>query len=55
MNALLQRGESLIQRCHASDAQHLERHLLELLRRCSLVHNNIASTHTRLLSMRLVR
>lgn len=55
VNALLQRGESLIQRCHTNDAQHLETQLLELLQRCSLVHNNIACTHTRLLSMRLVR
>lgn len=54
VNGLLQRGEALIQRCQTNDAQHLETQLLELLQRCSLVHNNIASTHTRLLSMRLV-
>ncbi|XP_078103221.1 nesprin-2 isoform X1 [Sander vitreus] len=54
VNALLQRGEALIQRSDAADAQRLESRLLELLRRCSLVYNNIARTHTRLLSMRLV-
>ncbi|XP_070399774.1 nesprin-2 isoform X2 [Nothobranchius furzeri] len=54
VNALLQRGEVLIQRCQPADAQHVEGRLLELLRRCSHVYNNIASTHTRLLSMRLV-
>ncbi|XP_035536674.1 nesprin-2 [Morone saxatilis] len=54
VNALLQRGEALIQRSQPMDAQHLERRLLELLRHCSLVYNNIARTHTRLLSMRLV-
>lgn len=54
VNALLQRGEALIQRSQANDAHHVENRLLELLQRCSLVHNNIARTHTRLLSMRLV-
>lgn len=54
VNALLQRGEALIQRSQPADAQHVESRLLELLRRCSLVYNNIARTHTRLLSMRLV-
>ncbi|XP_035987476.1 nesprin-2 [Fundulus heteroclitus] len=54
VNDLLQRGEELIQRCEAADAQTVERRLLELLRRCSYVYNNIARTHTRLLSMRLV-
>ncbi|XP_008303961.1 nesprin-2-like, partial [Stegastes partitus] len=53
-NALLQRGEALIQHSDGADAQHVERRLLELLRRCSHVYNNIARTHTRLLSMRLV-
>ncbi|KAM4589103.1 uncharacterized protein V3H82_003270 isoform 2-T2 [Fundulus diaphanus] len=54
VNDLLQRGEELIQRCEPADAQTVERRLLELLRRCSYVYNNIARTHTRLLSMRLV-
>ncbi|XP_070762190.1 nesprin-2 [Enoplosus armatus] len=54
VNALLQRGEALIQRSQPTDAQHVESRLLELLRCCSLVYNNIARTHTRLLSMRLV-
>ncbi|XP_074536499.1 uncharacterized protein LOC141798445 [Halichoeres trimaculatus] len=54
VNALLQRGEALIQRSEPSDAQHVENRLLELLRGCSLAYNNIGRTHTRLLSMRLV-
>ncbi|XP_017286531.1 uncharacterized protein si:ch211-137a8.2 [Kryptolebias marmoratus] len=54
VNALLQRGELLVQCSEASDAHHVESSLLELLRRCSHVYNNIARTHTRLLSMRLV-
>ncbi|XP_059186454.1 nesprin-2 isoform X2 [Centropristis striata] len=54
VNVLLQRGEALIQRSEPSDAQRVESRLLELLRHCSLVYNNIARTHTRLLSMRLV-
>ncbi|XP_041849739.1 nesprin-1 isoform X2 [Melanotaenia boesemani] len=54
VNALLQRGEALIQRSESADAQHVESGLLELLRRCSHVYSNIARTHTRLLSMRLV-
>ncbi|XP_042269142.1 uncharacterized protein si:ch211-137a8.2 isoform X1 [Thunnus maccoyii] len=54
INALLQRGEALIQRSEPTDAQHVESQLLELLRCCSHVYNNIARTHTRLLSMRLV-
>ncbi|XP_069029160.1 uncharacterized protein [Embiotoca jacksoni] len=54
VNVLLQRGEALIQRSEPADAQRVESRLLELLRRCSHVHNNIARTHTRLLSMRLV-
>lgn len=54
VNNLLQRGEELLQRSESADAQHVESRLLELLRRCSHVYNNIARTHTRLLSMRLV-
>lgn len=54
VNALLRRGEALIQRSQPNDAQHVESRLLELLRCCSHVYNNIARTHTRLLSMRLV-
>ncbi|KAM9317701.1 uncharacterized protein KZ484_022109 [Pholidichthys leucotaenia] len=54
VNALLQRGESLMQRCDSADAQQVERHLLETLRHCKLVYNNIARTHTRMISMRLV-
>ncbi|XP_074497102.1 uncharacterized protein LOC141771082 isoform X1 [Sebastes fasciatus] len=54
VNDLLQRGEALIQRSEPTDAQRVESRLLELLRRCSLVYNDIARTHTRLLSMRLV-
>ncbi|XP_026225583.1 SPEC and KASH domain-containing protein isoform X2 [Anabas testudineus] len=54
VNALLQRGEALIQDSEPTDAQHVETRLLELLRRCSHIYNNIARTHTRLLSMRLV-
>nr|XP_020512272.1 uncharacterized protein LOC110001169 isoform X1 [Labrus bergylta]XP_029137649.1 uncharacterized protein LOC110001169 isoform X1 [Labrus bergylta] len=54
VNALLQRGEALIQRSEPADAQHVESRLLELLRGCSSAYNNIARTHTRLLSMRLV-
>ncbi|XP_075328890.1 uncharacterized protein LOC142387977 [Odontesthes bonariensis] len=54
VNALLRRGEALIQRSEPADAERVENRLLELLRRCSHVYNNIAQTHTRLLSMRLV-
>nr|XP_020461252.1 uncharacterized protein LOC109963238 [Monopterus albus] len=54
VNALLQHGEALIQRCEPTDAQHVESRLLELLRRCNNIYSNIARTHTRLLSMRLV-
>ncbi|XP_034459514.1 nesprin-2 [Hippoglossus hippoglossus] len=54
VNALLQRGELLIQRSETTDTQQIERRLLELLRHCSRVYSNIARTHTRLLSMRLV-
>ncbi|CAN9493062.1 unnamed protein product [Ophioblennius macclurei] len=54
VNDLLQRGEELIGRSAAPDAQRVESHLLELLRNCNHVYNNIARTHTRLLSMRLV-
>ncbi|XP_041796919.1 nesprin-2 [Chelmon rostratus] len=54
VNVLLRCGEALIQRSQPADARHVESHLVELLRRCSLVYNNIARTHTRLLSMRLV-
>ncbi|XP_039895683.1 uncharacterized protein LOC120738478 isoform X1 [Simochromis diagramma] len=54
VNALLQRGEALIQHSVPSDAQHVESQLLELLQHCSHVYNNIGRTHTRLLSMRLV-
>lgn len=53
VGALLSWGEDLIQRSSAS-GQQVELRLLELLRRCSNVYNNIARTHTRLLSMRLV-
>ncbi|XP_040056722.2 nesprin-2 isoform X2 [Gasterosteus aculeatus] len=54
VNVLLQRGEALIQSSEATDARQVEGRLLELLRSCSLVYSNIAQTHTRLLSMRLV-
>ncbi|XP_078478554.1 nesprin-2-like, partial [Lampetra planeri] len=54
VNELLRRGETLIQRSKVADMHHVESDLVELLRRCSHVHNNIAQTHTRLLSMRLV-
>ncbi|XP_034024677.1 nesprin-2 [Thalassophryne amazonica] len=54
VNTLLQRGEALMQRIEPPDAQHVESRLLELLQRCSHIYNNIARTHTRLLSMRLV-
>ncbi|XP_056297756.1 nesprin-2 isoform X2 [Pseudoliparis swirei] len=54
VNVLLQRGEALIQRSEPADARRVESRLLELLRSCSLVYSNIARTHTRLLSMRLV-
>ncbi|XP_029373431.1 nesprin-2 isoform X2 [Echeneis naucrates] len=54
VSALLQRGEALIQCSEQTDAQHIESQLLELLRCCSHIYNNIARTHTRLLSMRLV-
>uniref|UniRef100_UPI0037E78300 nesprin-2 n=1 Tax=Semicossyphus pulcher TaxID=241346 RepID=UPI0037E78300 len=54
VNALLQRGEALIQRSEPTDAQRVENQLMELLRGCSLAYSNIARTHTRLLSMRLV-
>lgn len=53
INSLLTLGEDLIQRSAAS-GQQVELRLLELLRSCSNVYNNIARTHTRLLSMRLV-
>ncbi|XP_054649436.1 nesprin-2 isoform X2 [Dunckerocampus dactyliophorus] len=54
VSGLLKRGEGLIQLCEPSDAQRVERHLLELLRSCSHVYNNIGRTHMRLLSMKLV-
>ncbi|KAM8905633.1 nesprin-2 [Spinachia spinachia] len=54
VNILLLRGEALIQSSEATDAQQVEGRLLELLRSCSLVYSNIARTHTRLLSMRLM-
>ncbi|KAK5868997.1 hypothetical protein PBY51_009963 [Eleginops maclovinus] len=54
VNVLLQRGEALIQSSDPTDAQRVESDLLKMLRRCSLVFNNIARTHSRLLSMRLV-
>lgn len=55
LNDFLRSGEMLIQRCETTDAQHVEQELLELLRRRSHIFNNITRTHTRLLSMRLVR
>ncbi|RVE65249.1 hypothetical protein OJAV_G00134290 [Oryzias javanicus] len=54
VNALLRRGEALMQRSDPADAHLVESRLLELLRFCSHVYNNIGRTHTRLLSMRLV-
>ncbi|XP_077396303.1 nesprin-2 [Festucalex cinctus] len=54
VNGVLERGEALIQRSTACDARRVECRLLELLRQCSHVYSNIARTHTRLLSMRLV-
>ncbi|XP_039987278.1 uncharacterized protein si:ch211-137a8.2 [Xiphias gladius] len=54
VNALLRRGEALIQRSEPTDGQRVESRLLELLRRCGHVYGSIARTHTRLLSMRLV-
>ncbi|XP_029964206.1 nesprin-2 isoform X3 [Salarias fasciatus] len=53
VSGLLQRGEALIQRSQPPDAQRVESHLLELLRNCNRIYNNISRTHTRLLSMRL--
>ncbi|XP_061637854.1 nesprin-2 isoform X4 [Phyllopteryx taeniolatus] len=55
VNGVLERGEALIQRGAACDAQRAERRLLELLRRCGRVYDSIGRAHTRLLSMRLVR
>lgn len=43
-----------MQRREPDDARRVESHLLELLRRCSHVYDNIARTHTRLLSTTLV-
>ncbi|XP_061637851.1 nesprin-2 isoform X2 [Phyllopteryx taeniolatus] len=54
VNGVLERGEALIQRGAACDAQRAERRLLELLRRCGRVYDSIGRAHTRLLSMRLV-
>ncbi|XP_032401928.1 uncharacterized protein LOC116708202 isoform X2 [Xiphophorus hellerii] len=54
VNDLLRRGEELMQRREPADARRVESHLLELLRRCSHVYDNIARTHTRLLSTTLV-
>ncbi|XP_061828260.1 nesprin-2 [Nerophis lumbriciformis] len=54
VNSLLERGEALIQLGEPCDAQRVERHLLDLLRSCSHVYDDIGRTHTRLLSMRLV-
>lgn len=54
VNALLYRGEALIQRGDPADAHLVESSLLELLGLCSHVYSNIGRTHTRLLSMRLV-
>ncbi|PWA28959.1 hypothetical protein CCH79_00020937 [Gambusia affinis] len=54
VNDLLRRGEELIQRREPADARRVESHLLELLRRCSHVYDNIARMHTRLLSTTLV-
>ena len=54
VNALLERGEALIQRSEPADAQDVERRLQELLLLCSGVFHRIGRLHTRLLSMRLV-
>lgn len=54
VNGALERGEALIQRSTAGDAQCVERRLLELLRQCIHIYGNIARAQTRLLSMRLV-
>ncbi|KAK2846539.1 hypothetical protein Q5P01_009538 [Channa striata] len=54
VNALLQRGEELIQHREPSDVKNVETRLMEVLRRCNHIYSNIARTHTRLVSMRLV-
>ncbi|XP_061733750.1 nesprin-2 isoform X3 [Nerophis ophidion] len=54
VNSLLERGEALIQLSEPCDAQRVESHLLDLLKSCSHVYDDIGRTHTRLLSMRLV-
>lgn len=54
LDDFLRRGEALMRRCGADDARHVERELLDLLRRHSGVFEDIARTHTRLLSLRLV-
>ncbi|KAK1786040.1 hypothetical protein P4O66_017766 [Electrophorus voltai] len=54
LNALLQRGEALIQRSEPADAQVIEGQLQELLLYCGRVFQSLGRLHTRLLSMRLV-
>ncbi|XP_076833140.1 uncharacterized protein LOC143478089 isoform X2 [Brachyhypopomus gauderio] len=54
LNALLQRGEELIQRSEPADAQVIEGQLQELLIYCGRVFQGLGRLHTRLLSMRLV-
>ncbi|CAL8354084.1 unnamed protein product [Lota lota] len=54
VSVLLDRGETMMQRCTAQDAQEVESSLLHLLHLCTRTFSRITSTHTRLLSMRLV-
>ncbi|XP_061683122.1 nesprin-2 isoform X2 [Syngnathoides biaculeatus] len=54
VNGVLERGEELIQRGAPCDARRVERRLLELLRQCRRVDDNVGRARTRLLSMRLV-
>ena len=54
VGVLLDRGETMMQRCAPGDAQEVESSLLRLLQRLTSTFSRITSTHRRLLSMRLV-
>ena len=54
ISVLLDRGETMMQRCAPGDAQEVESCLLRLLQRLTRTYGRITSTHSRLLSMRLV-
>ncbi|XP_030007377.1 nesprin-2 isoform X2 [Sphaeramia orbicularis] len=54
VNSLLLRGEALICGSRTTDAEQVERRLVDLLQKCTHMCNNMTRTHTRLLSRKLV-